>query len=71
MSRYTIFGVDRAGIPWVVGLHDAPSVVLERLGQLRRAFPALHHAVYDSESPESGDCEARLEEMVAEGEPCN
>jgi len=63
MTKFTIYAADRAGCMWDVATIDDPVIALGRLHLERQLNVNLVHGVYDSDSPEWGDMEAKLEDQ--------
>lgn len=70
MTLWTVYGVDRAGVPWEVGDMKDPAEILKMLAQLRAAHPTHVYGVYDSNNEELGDREAEIEELAQPCEYC-
>jgi hypothetical protein len=66
--RYTVYGVDRAGVPWECRQTDDHAEVLSLLGALRREHNPRHtvFGVYLTDDPERGDQETAIEEVLSE-----
>jgi hypothetical protein len=65
---FTIYGCDRAGVPWDEVTMMDPKAILDRLDALRKARPDRVYGVYDKDNEETGDREQELEELAFESE---
>jgi len=62
--KYTVYGVDRAGVPWECRQTDNGPEVLSLLTALRAEHSPRHRAygVFLTDDPEVGDVEDQIEE---------
>jgi hypothetical protein len=65
MSRYLVYGADRAGCTWDVGIYHEPLTTLWVLEAQRLLNPHNLYGVCDHDNPENGDCQLDLEELLA------
>jgi hypothetical protein len=61
---YCIYGADRAGCVWDVGLFHEPLTALWVLEAQRLLHPDYAYGVYDLDDPERGDIQFELEEAL-------
>lgn len=68
MTRYRIYGVDRAGNSWIEAMRRDPIDTLLTLKDCRMTEPYNHFHVVDADNEDYGDMEARLQELADGGE---
>ena len=67
--KYTVYAVDRAGVPWDVLHTDSPREAVD-CAEAQRALHGRERTlgIYEPDDPEKGDVEMELEEMLWEEE---